>query len=346
MNFLDASIVTTVPTKLVGPIKMQYMDTIEQVIVPLATFESPVWNSTKRGALVSQKTDGIFVNVIDDCMTRSFIVEAENLHFALHYQSWIMEHELDISSKIQSTSRFAKLKDIHIENVGCLLYIRLSITTGNASGHNMVTAAADAVLNFILQQCEHLKYVSVSGNYCTDKKTSAVNGILGRGKRVSAEIIVSRDLCLSILKTEPEKIVDLNVKKNLIGSILSGGVRTANAHFANILLAMFLATGQDAANIVEASQGITFADLRGTDLYFSVNIPNIIVGTVGNGKQFDFALNNLLSLKCDPSDENSSKRLAAIIGAAVLCSELSLMAAQTNQGELMRSHISLERSKK
>lgn len=346
MNFQDTPTSTVIPTKLVGPIKMNYSDCVEQVVVPLSTFETPVWNSTKRGALVSQRTDGIYVDMIDDCMARSFIVEAPNLQWALHYKAWFTEHENEISTVIQSSSRFAKLKDIHIEVVGNLLYVRLSITTGNASGHNMVTAACDAVLNFVISQCENLKYVSISGNYCTDKKASAINGILGRGKRVAAEVIVPRDTCLTILKATPEEIVNLNVKKNLVGSILSGGVRTANAHFANILLAMYIATGQDAANIVEASQGITFASLTNTDLYFSVSIPNIIVGTVGNGKQLDFALQNLTSLKCNPSDEGSAQRLAAIIGVAVLCSELSLIAAQVNQGELMRSHISLERGKK
>ena len=155
--------------------------------------------------------------------------------------------------------------------------------------------------------------------------------------------MVSRNVCRRILKTTPEKIVDLNIKKNLIGSVLSGGVRTANAHYGNALLAVYLATGQDAANITEASQGVTFADLSGDCLYFSVNLPNIIVGTVGNGKKLPFAMENLERMKCDPSDPNSSRRLAALIASAVLCSELSLMAALGNQGELMRSHMKLER---
>jgi hydroxymethylglutaryl-CoA reductase (NADPH) len=157
-------------------------------------------------------------------------------------------------------------------------------------------------------------------------------------------MVVDGALCRSLLKTSPETLLNLNVKKNLIGSILSGGVRSANAHFANIVLAMYLATGQDAANIVEASQGITHVDLDGTNLYFSVNIFNIIVGTVGNGKGMDFAVENLKLLKCHPEDPSSSKRLAAIIASAVLCGELSLLAAQTNAGELVRAHLKLERN--
>jgi hydroxymethylglutaryl-CoA reductase (NADPH) len=345
MDFEDSQCPTVLPTKVVGPIKMNYCGAQFFVSVPVATFETPLWSSIKRGALVSQKTGGINVHVIDDFMSRSIILEAKNLENGLFCKKWIETHHNEIADIIEKSSHFAELKRIDIENVGKLLYVRLGITTENASGHNMATKAADAVLGFIISHVQDIKYVSVSGNYCTDKKVSSVNGILGRGKKVSAELTVSRDVCQSILKTIPEKITELNITKNLVGSILSGGVRSANAHFANIALAIYLATGQDAANVVEASQGITFADLQGKDLYFSVNIPNIIVGTVGNGKDLDFALKNLELLGCDPSVSGSSKKLAAVIASAILCSELSLMAAITNQGELMHSHAKLERYK-
>jgi hydroxymethylglutaryl-CoA reductase (NADPH) len=334
---------TIIPTSTVGPIKINYEGKEEQCHITLATFETPLWASTKRGALVSQATSGIYLCVIDDVMTRSVIVEGASLRDVLQCQLWIKNNEKNIADAVRKTGNFAVLKNVFTENVGRLLYVRIGVGTGNASGHNMVTQAADAVINLIVSECENIKYVSVSGNYCVDKKVSAINGILGRGKRVSAEMTVSRNICRKILKTTPEKIIDLNVKKNLIGSALAGGVRSANSHYANAVLAVYLATGQDAANIVEASQGITFADMSGDDLYFSVNLPNIIVGTVGNGKNLPSALKNLEQMKCFPEDPNSAKRLAALISSAVLCSELSLMAALTNPGELMCSHLKRER---
>src|SRR6202011_2316940 len=106
------------------------------------------------------------------------------------------------------------------------------------------------------------------------------------------------EICESRLKTTPEQLVNLHIKKNLLGTLIAGGVRTANAHFANMLLGFYLATGQDAANIIEGSQGIVHAEVRGRDLYFSVTLPNIIVGTVGNGKHFDFVQNNLKMMGC------------------------------------------------
>lgn len=134
-----------------------------------------------------------------------------------------------------------------------------------------------------------------------------------------------------------------------MGGILAGSLRTANAHFANMLLAIYLATGQDAANIVEGSQGMVHAELDGLnkeDLYFSVTLPNIIVGTIGNGKHHNFVKENLQKLGClvDNKPGINSKRLARLVAATVWCGEISLLAAQTNPGELMRSHFAMERS--
>ena len=346
MKFHDSEINTVIPTKVVGPIKIKYMELTEDISVPLATFEIPLWSSAHRGAIVSQKSGGISVCVIDDIMTRSIILDADNLDEILACKKWIESNEEKISNTVTSTSNYAELRRIHIENVGRLLYIRLSMHTGNASGHNMATKAADAVAEIIIRNCRNIKYVSVSGNYCTDKKNSSINGILGRGKRVSAEIIVPRSACEFVLKTTPEEIVSLNVKKNFVGSMLAGGVRSANAHYANVVLAMYLATGQDGANVVEASQGITYAEMNGTDLYFSINIPNLIVGTVGNGKHLDFAKKNLELMGCHGDDPLSSSRLSAIIASTVLCSELSLMASLTKRGDLVHSHMILERYQK
>jgi len=208
-----------------------------------------------------------------------------------------------------------------------------------------VTKAADSLLHWILKNYPRLSYVSVSGNLCCDKKASAVNGLLGRGKYVVAEVVISAAICQKMLRTTPQKIVDLNVKKNLLGSIAAGSIRSANAHFANMLLGLYLATGQDAANIVEGSQGMVHCELQNNDLYFSVTLPNIIVGTVGNGKDLPFVKQNLTAMGCLNEREpgQNSRRLALITGAVVLCGELSLLAAQTNRGELVHSHMVLER---
>lgn len=340
-----SSFFAAIPMKTIGPIRLQGPVVQGEISVPLATFETPLWPSTGRGAQISRLGEGIKVVVVDDLMTRSVLVEGPDAQSVVEIMHALKTHREDLNRVVADTSRFAALKDWHTQIVGNLLYIRFELTTGDASGHNMVTKASDALLAWILERFPQLQYLSVSGNYCTDKKNSSVNGILGRGKYVVAEIEIPRDVCVKFLKTTPEKIVQLNLKKNLIGSILAGGVRSANAHFANMLLAFYLATGQDAANIIEGSQGIVHTEMRDLDLYFSVTLPNVIVGTVGNGKHLPFVQENLLKLGClEPRDAGqNSQRLAAIAGAIVLCGELSLLAAQTNRGELMASHLRLER---
>ena len=163
-----------------------------------------------------------------------------------------------------------------------------------------------------------------------------------------AEVLIPRKPVARYLHTTPEKIADLNLRKNWVGTSLAGGLRSANAHFANMLLAFYLATGQDAANIVEGSQGFVLAEARGdAGLYFSVTLPNLVVGTVGNGKDLPFVEENLRGLGClEPREPGqNARRLALICAATVLCGELSLLAAQTNPGELMAAHLRLERGK-
>jgi hydroxymethylglutaryl-CoA reductase (NADPH) len=334
-----------IPMREVGPMRISGDVLNEEVRVPLATFETPLWPSTGRGAKVSMACAGIAVSIARDVMTRSILLEASSAAEAVRCVHALESRQDELAAVVATTTRYGSLSDLHWQVAGRLLFVRLGMATGDASGHNMVTGAADAVMNWVLEQYPALTHVSVSGNYCTDKKVSAVNGILGRGKYVIAEMEIPREVCERLLKTTPEAIAALNTKKNLIGTSLAGGLRSANAHVANMLLAVYLATGQDAANIIEGSQAYTLAEARPDDLLFSVTLPNIIVGTVGNGKDLPFVEANLQQLGCREEREPgaNARRLAAIVGATALCGELSLLAAQTVPGELMRAHRRLER---
>lgn len=334
-----------VPMELIGPVKIIGPILNEEVMVPLATYEIPLWASTNRGARVSMRSGGIQAVIIDDRMTRSVLLQAPDSEIALRFVHSIRSRITDLQVVTSQTSRFARLLEINHQIIANMVFLRLEFYTGDAAGHNMVTKAADRIMKWLLEQYPLMQYISISGNFCTDKKVSAVNGILGRGKNVITELVVPRKICQRYLRAAPEKIVELNIKKNLIGSLVSGGVRSANAHFANTLLGVYLATGQDAANIVEGSQGFVHAELRGEDLYISATLPNLIIGTVGNGKDLDFVQRNLNLMGCHVERESgeNAKRLAAIIAATVLCGELSLLAAQTNPGELMKAHEKLER---
>lgn len=335
-----------VPMQWVGPILLvDEHGNSDEISIPLATYESPLWPSTNRGAKVTRLSGGLRTTVVSDYMTRSVVLEAKSGASANSICRNINSRLPDLAEVVASTSNFARFNKLDYQIYGRVIYLRFAMETGDASGHNMVTKAADALLEWCLHQYPELKHISVSGNYCVDKKVSAVNGILGRGKNVVADSVVPRDVCLSVLKTTPEKIVELHIKKNLMGGLLAGSLRSANAHFANMLLAIYLATGQDAANIVEGSQGMVHAELEGEDLYFSVTLPNIIVGTIGNGKHHEFVKYNLEKMGCMVPNKPgyNTRRLAQCVAASVWCGEISLLAAQTNPGELMRSHFAMER---
>ncbi|MEM7075227.1 MAG: hydroxymethylglutaryl-CoA reductase [Pseudomonadota bacterium] len=337
--------ITPVPTEWVGPIEITGNVMQESVRVPMATYETPLWPSTGRGARVSRHAGGIKCTLVDERMTRSVILRAKSGADAELAWASISSRQDELDALVRTTSRFARLIGLNRQIVGNLLYIRFECSTGDASGHNMVTGAADVLLTWLLQEYPHLEYSSISGNFCTDKKVSAVNGLLGRGKYIVAEIDIPRHLCTKLLRTTPEKMVQLNTEKNLIGGTVAGSLRSANAHFANMLLAFYLATGQDAANIIEGSQGIVHCEAREASLFFSCTLPNLIVGTVGNGKMSEKIEDNLAKLGCreDRAPGENGRRLAAICAATVLSGELSLLAAQTNPGELMRTHFKMER---
>lgn len=333
------------PTQWVGPIEITGNVVNEQVAVPMATYETPLWPSTGRGARVSRKCGGIRCTLVDERMTRSIILRAENAAEAFAAWQSIESRHDELQEVIATTSRFAELIEMNRQVVGNLLFIRFECRTGDASGHNMVTGAADAMMAWLLQEYPQLEYSSISGNFCTDKKVSAVNGLHGRGKYVVAEIEIPRDICESTLRTTPEKMAQLNTEKNLIGGIIAGSLRSANAHYANMLLAFYLATGQDAANIIEGSQGMNHVEARPDGLYFSCTLPNLIMGSVGSGKGNETVESNLerMGCKADRAPGENAQRLAVLCAATVLCGELSLLAAQTNPGELMRTHFKMER---
>jgi len=344
----NLALMTPIPTKWIGPFTFSQATTlglpfvIESTKVPLATFETTLFYSVQRGARVIQAAGGLTSTLLSDTMTRSITLQTSSAQVAEKISRFVKANQAMLQSEVvEKQSRFAKLQTIDVYQVANLIYLRIAIFSSNASGHNMVTLIADGIGDYLLKQFSEAQYVSVSGNLCVDKKVSVINAIKGRGKHVICELTIPRDLVITMLKTTPEKIVDLNIKKNLLGSIMAGSVHSANAHYANMLLAVYLATGQDAANIVEGSQGITFAEIKNGDLYFSVTIPNVIVGTVGHGKNEPPFSERLKTMGCD--GPQGSQRLAHLIGATVWAGELSLLAALTNPHELMKAHTTIER---
>ena len=246
-----------IPLGAAGPLTIDG----QHYYVPMATTEGVLVASTNRGCKAINAAGGARTNVSADGMTRGPCVAFHSFERAIAAQMWLNSEEGDKTMKraFNSTSRFARLQDIKTAMAFPYIYIRFNCTTGDAMGMNMISKGVECALNVMTNECgfEDMDIISVSGNYCTDKKPAAINWIEGRGKSVSASATIPGDVVRSVLKSNVNAMVELNTSKNLIGSAMAGSIGGFNAHAANIVTAIFLATGQDPAQNVESSNCIT-----------------------------------------------------------------------------------------
>ncbi|MCQ6253420.1 hydroxymethylglutaryl-CoA reductase (NADPH) [Methanocaldococcus sp.] len=333
-----------IPLGFAGPLKINGEYAKGEFYIPLATTEGALVASVNRGCSVITKCGGATVRVIDDKMTRAPCLKAKSVVDAIKVRDWIKENFEKIKEVAESTTRHGKLIKIEpILIVGRNLYPRFVYKTGDAMGMNMVTIATEKACNFIENELKKkgifVKTVAVSGNACVDKKPSGMNLINGRGKTIVAEVYLKEKEVNKYLKTTSEAIAEVNRLKNYIGSAISNSMGF-NAHYANIIGAIFLATGQDEAQIVEGSLGITMAEVEDDGLYFSVTLPDVPIGTVGGGTRVETQKECLEMLGC--YGDNKVLKFAEIIGGAVLAGELSLLGALA-AGHLGKAHQELGR---
>ncbi|WFD28407.1 hydroxymethylglutaryl-CoA reductase (NADPH) [Malassezia nana] len=320
--------------------------------IPMATTEGTLVASTSRGCKALNACGGVTTVLTQDAMTRGPVVEFPSLTSAARAKRWIDSSTgaAAIKKAFDSTSRFARLASLHTVLAGRTLFIRFATSTGDAMGMNMISKGVEAALGMMKEKhFPEMELLSLSGNYCTDKKPAAINWIEGRGKSVVAEAILRGDTVRTVLKCTVDDLVRLNTKKNLVGSAMAGSVGGFNAHAANILTAMYLATGQDPAQNVESSNCMTLMEAvnGGQDLLVSVSMPSVEVGTVGGGTGLppQRAMLELLGVQ-GPHKETPgahAQRLARIIAAAVMAGELSLMGA-LSAGHLIKAHMQHNRS--
>ncbi len=327
---------TQIPLGIAGPLKILKHPKILTTYIPLATTEGALVASISRGCKAITEAGGAKVLVEDVGQTRGPVFKTLGIEHGRKVQKWAENH-YDLIAKItHQTSSFLKLNKIQYSIVGKSLFIRFNYLTTDAMGMNMVTIATEKAVKLIEQKTGAI-CISLAGNFDIDKKPAWLNFILGRGKKVWAEIILSEKIIKDVLKTTPEKITEVVYHKNQLGSIMSGSLGF-NAHFANIIAALFIATGQDPAHVVEGSLGVTTAEvLDNGDLYFSIYLPALVVGTVGGGTHLPTQQEALKIMKV-----NSVLEYAQIVGAAVLAGELSLLAS-LSEGSLAKAHKQLGR---
>ena len=327
------------PVGVAGPLKINGDYCNREVYVPLATSEGALVASINRGASTITASGGVNAHVISDTMTRAPVIKASSASEALKIKQWFIDNFAELKEIAQSTTSHGKLLKIDpILIVGTYIYPRFVYSTGDSMGMNMVTIATEKILDKLAIETNG-RHIALSGNVCVDKKPSAINMIEGRGKSIVADILIPEEIVNKKLKTTAEAIEEVNIAKNLIGSATAGSM-AYNAHYANMFAALFLATGQDAAHTVEGSLGITTAENRKGDLYFSVNLPDVPIATVGGGTSLETASEGLNILGVAGS--NKALEFGEIVAATVLAGELSLVGA-LGAGHLARAHQELGR---
>jgi hydroxymethylglutaryl-CoA reductase (NADPH) len=290
---------------------------------------------------------GAFATVYRDGITRAPLLKTANAKKAVELAKWVLNNIEDIKKVAESTTRYGKLVAIEPYIAGNNVWLRFKFTTGDAMGMNMVTMAVDKAAKYIEEKFGETELVALSGNMCVDKKPAYINSILGRGKSVVAEAVIKKDVVSSVLKTSVNAMVDVNSRKNLLGTAMAGGIGL-NAHVANVIAAIFIATGQDVAQVVESSIAYTWMEeTQDGDLYASVTLPSLEVGTVGGGTWLPTQKEALSLLGVygsgDPPGINSVK-FAEIVASAALAGEVNLVAALASD-QLARAHEKLGRKR-
>jgi len=338
-----------IPVGIAGPVKIHGKEVMkdERVYIPLCTLEGALVASVNRGCRAINESGGANARIVRNGMTRAPAFVARNLETAADFAEFVEKNFSDIKKIFEKDAEYLHLTGVRSWIVGRTVFVRFTADTADAMGMNMMTLATTRTCKWLEAKASGIKCSVVSGNLCVDKKPSAMNLIEGRGKTVIAEVRLSRKVISSVLKTTPESILDSYFRKVCLGSSLSVSLGL-NSHSANVVAALFLATGQDAAQVVESSMAITTVEPDGDDVYFSVTLPSLEVGVVGGGTSLPTQKEMLGILKCVPDSSiktkpgASAKRLAEIIATAVLAGEISLLAS-LSEGTLASSHEKLGR---
>jgi len=320
-NFIG---VAQVPIGLAGPVKVNGEHAKGEFVIPMATSEGTLVASYNRGMKVLNLSGGVTATVSDDRMQRAPVFIFDSAREARDFRGWVGEHMTEIRRAAEATSSVAKLLDIDIFLANKFAYLRFNYATGDAAGQNMVGRATFAGCSWMLDNIDTVRSFYLESNLATDKKHSQINIMRTRGKRVTAEAVIPRDVLVQHMRVEPRSLHYHSQVSN-VGAFISGA-NNNGAHSPNGITALFIATGQDVANVAESCSGIVYTELTPEeDLYISITIPSLIVATYGGGVGLPTQRECLEILGCVGRDKVG--KLAEIIGAVVLAGEISLASA-------------------
>ncbi len=333
--------VAQVPIGLAGPITIHGEYARGEFYVPMATTEGTLVASYSRGMRLLSECGGVKTTIIEQFMQRSPVYLFDDARQAREFGTWLDQQLPRIREIAESTTNFGKLSHIQQFVIGCMCYLRFNYTTGDAAGQNMVSTATLAACEWINEHYPKPSRYLISGSIDTDKKHSHMNVIHTRGKRVIAEAVLRKDVVQRIMRVDTSA---LNHARHVsaTGAVLCNSANNGS-HAANGIAALFIATGQDAANVAESHAAIAHVELRTDgDYYWSITLPSLIVGTYGGGTGLATQRECLEMLGCYGT--GGANKFAEICAATVLAGETSLASAQLS-GDWIASHDKLGRNR-
>ncbi len=337
-NFLGAA---QVPIGLAGPLLVDGEHAKGEFLVPLATAEGTLVASYNRGMKLLREAGGVKTTVLDDRMQRAPSFLFPSAREARDFGAWLRESFEPIKAAAESTTSSGRLIEIEQYPASRIVYTRFDYTTGDAAGQNMTGKATAAACKWILANYEGIEQFFLESNFATDKKHSQINMLKTRGKRVVAEAVIPDALVGRSMRSGTERMYRARQVAALGGSM--AGVNNNGSHSANGITALFIATGQDVANVAESSAAYVYAELRPNgDYYYSITIPALIVATHGGGTGLPTQRECLELLDC--YGEGKVLKFAEIVAATVLCGEISLGSAIVAE-EWVEAHDSLGRNR-
>lgn len=341
-NIESFSGVAQVPLGFAGPLLVDGEHAKGDFFVPMATTEGTLVASYSRGMRLTREAGGVRTTVIKDSMQRAPVFVFSSARAARDFGDWVTANFEQIKAKAEETTRSGKLIEIEQHASAKMRWLRFNYTCGDAAGQNMVSKATRHACMWMLEQgLVELEHFSLAANLDTDKKHSFINNLNTRGKRVIAEITLPAEMITRVMHTTGAALHRQRQLSNA-GSLMAGASNNG-AHFANGIAAMFIACGQDVANVAESHAGFVFSELKNNgDYYFAVTIPSLVVATYGGGTGLPTQRECLEVLGCYGKDR--VKKLAEIVAATVLCGELSLAAAVVSD-QWVSSHDELGRNR-
>ncbi len=333
--------VAQVPIGLAGPLHIRGEHAQGDFYIPLATTEGTLVASYNRGMRLLNECGGVKTTVVEQYMQRSPVFMFDDALAAREFGHWVQTHLADIQHAAESTTRVGRLINIYQYAVGPLRHLRFNYTTGDAAGQNMTGKATLAACEWIAANYPGGARFLLSGNMDTDKKHSQLNMLVTRGKRVIAEAVIRKEAMKRIMGSDTAELFSMRQVSN-VGAFLAGSANNG-AHAANGLTALFIATGQDVANVSESHAGLVYTQLLPNgDYYWSITLPSLIVGTYGGGTGLATQRECLEMLGCYGTGK--ADKFAEICAGVVLAGETSLSSAVV-QGDWVASHDQFGRNR-